>query len=220
MGSKLGVFLVFLFFGTGAFSQYKQDIGLKIGSLEEERAQLDYRFHLKFPYTIIASYAYNSNTWSDEGGYVSYFDSTYSVNSEFHQYWFHTVKIGVQRKISGFASDVFYTGATVGVGYKKQRNSYSESTFFFNDTIPAPPPFSYVPGSELSFTELHQYTRTLQAQLAFSFGMDVPISKRFLINAEIGLIGNLAKNAAQNGLSAEITMAFSGGVRYQFGVRK
>lgn len=216
----LGSLLFSLFVCFGAMAQYKYDLGIKISSLEEERAQLDYRFHLKSPYTIITSYAYNSNAWSDEGGYVSYADSTYSTNSEFHQYWFHTLKIGVQRKISGFASDVFYTGATVGVGYKKQRNSYSESTFFFNDTIPPPPPYNFVPGSELSFSELHQYTETLQTQLGLSFGMDVPISKRFLINAEVGLVGNLAKNMSQNGLSAEVTMAFSGGVRYQFGKRE
>lgn len=220
MNIKFGIFSCFLILCTSAFAQYKYDVGLKIGSLETERAQLDFRFHLTSPYTIISTYAYNSNTWSDEGVYVSYTDSTYTTNSEFHQYWFHTLKIGVQRKISDFASDVFYTGATVGVGYKKQRNSASESTFFFNDTISPPPPFNYVPGSELSFSELHQYTRTLQAQLALSFGMDVPISKRFLINAEVGLVGNLAKNMAQNGLSAEVTMAFSGGFRYQFGKRE
>ena len=219
MGSKLGVFVAFLFFGIAAFSQYKQDIGLKIGSLENERAQLDYRFHLKSPYTILASYCYGTASFTDETDVIYSADSTYLTTSEFQEDWFHTLKIGAQRKFTDFASDVFYAGTTIGAGYFLRRNSDNYAMYSLIDTLPQ----TQLPDGQIApiwSDEVHQYSRILQMQVALTFGMDVPISKRFLINAEVGLIGNYAKGIDNNASYSEVIVGFSGGVRYQFGVRK
>lgn len=219
MGSKLGVLLVFIFFGTGAFSQHKQDIGLKIGSLENERAQLDYRFHLKSPYALAATYCYGTTSYTNSGVITSYSDSTLTTNSEFQEDWFHTIKVGVQRKFTDFASDVFYAGATLGVGYFKRQNSFYQTTFVMNDSLPQTPVYGVWQNEIVSSSELHQISNIIQTQIALTFGMDVPISKRFLINAEVGLIGNYAKGIDNNASYSEVIVGFSGGVRYQFGVR-
>lgn len=205
---------------TGAFGQYKHDLALKIGSLEKERAQLDYRFHLKSPYTIIATYCYGMVAYTNEGLVTSFSDSTFTSISEREQTWFHTIKAGVQRKFTGFASDVFYAGATIGAGYFMQRNSFYESTFAMNDSLPQTQVSNFWQNEEISSSELHQNARIVQTQLALSFGMDVPISKRFTINAEVGLLGNFVDYINSYRNYAEVLVGFSGGVRYQFGKRE
>lgn len=214
--------ILIIFVSSGSFAQYKYDIGLKASTYDMERFQLEGRFHLDNPYSIVVTLARGGRN----NGYLSqtpfYNDSLFDVTQSNFNASNNTLKLGVQRKLGFLASDVFYAGATIGFGYEQQRTYYYTSTYsVHSDSTPSGSPFLYSDVNEISSSNTSNNTSGINAQLGLSFGMDVPLTKRLSINAEIAFAGIYKRFSG----SAEyyplniITFqpSLSGGLRYSFG---
>lgn len=226
MKSKISIasFFVFIFVSSASFAQYKYDIGLKASTFDMERFQLEARFHLNNPYSIVVALA----NGSQNGGYSSqtplYNDSLFDITQSGFSSNNNVLKLGVQRKLGFLASDVFYAGAVVGFGYQRRNNSFYTATYSVDSNSSASEnPYLSSNWNEISSNNSSSRTSAINAQLALSFGMDVPITKRFSINAEVSFAGiyeRLSGEASYYPLSfVHLQSTISGGLRYSFGKR-
>lgn len=216
-----------LLFGTVSFfafhssAQYKWDIGLKTSSFDLERFQLEARYHLDSPYTLTGTFVTGSNAYGSYHTTQVYNDSLVDINN----YTFHStnygLKLGVQRKLGFLASDVFYAGATMGFGYEQHRNTSYTATYSVED----PSSNSLYPSYHQDWNEISSNYNEYRAdavnvQLGLTFGMDVPLTKRFSINAEIGLAGYYSRHLDYQLSVITLQPTVSGGVRYRFGKKE
>lgn len=217
---KTLVLFTFIFVSSGSFAQYKYDIGLKASTYDLERFQLDARFHFDSPYSLVFSVANGSSFSGNYAQTPIYNDSLISVNQTSYNTTNSVFKIGVQRKLGFLATDVFYAGATVGFGFNRQRGWSDkveyvvEADSMGNLQNPMIAPWEYQ-----SSTYSESLYRAINFQLGLSFGMDVPISKRFSINAEIGLSAIYDQSLDYSFKTIYMGGSISGGVRYAFGKR-
>ena len=216
--SKLSL-LFFIFVSSGSFAQFRFDTGIKVSSLDQERFLLEQRFHLEKPYTLVATYAFGSQASNFYNSEVNILDSTLNTYSSNYYAQTHTLKFGVQREISWLASDVFYLGGNVGFGYRQYQRSIVNSAFALHDSTALNPPHFHGDYEEISTSVDWKNTDVILAQLGITFGMDVPLTKRLLINVELGLLYNFGSYLGQRSLFSEMVPALSGGLRYQFGKR-
>lgn len=224
MKSKISIasFFVFLFVSSASFAQYKYDIGLRASTFELERFQLDARFHFDSPYSLLFSISTGSQGSGNYSQSPVYNDSLINVNQSNFNTQNNTIKFGVQRKLGFLATDVFYAGASVGFGFDQRRSSNNVSVYTVetdssgNLQDPSISPWEY---QSTAFTESNY--RGINAQLSLSFGMDVPISKRFSINAELSFAGIYNRTLDSPTPFSIITLqpSVSGGIRYSFGKR-
>jgi hypothetical protein len=214
-------FFAFIFVSTTSVAQYKYDIGLRASTYDMERFQLEARFHLDNPYSITA--ALISGSSGSGSSYISpvYGDSLYFVNQSSSHMNNIGLKVGVQRKLGFLASNMFYAGATVGFGYEKHSSSnYTATHAYFEDTlISNPGPYFFWYWDEIESEQTHSRTSAINAQLGLSFGMDVPLSKRFSVNAQLGLTALYQNNLDYNYSIITLQGTVSGGLRYSFGKR-
>lgn len=202
-------------------AQYKWDIGLKTSSFELERFQLEVRYHLKSPYTITATLMNGSRYFGDYHLSKVYNDSLIDVTNYYHSTTNTALKFGIQRKIGFLASDVFYAGATIGFGFEQIRSSNYVSTYSVGDsTGDYTYPHYFLDWDELSSSQNTIQMKAISAQLGLTFGMDVPLTKRFSINAEIGMLGHYRQNLDYQTSIITLLPTISGGVRYRFGKRE
>lgn len=208
-----------IFVSSNSFAQYKYDIGIRVSSYEMETFQLEQRFHLDNPYSIVATIATGSRGSYNYSQTPVYSDSLVTASSNHYFARNTALKIGLQRKLGFLATDVFYAGATVGVGLENQMSRYYSETFSVQDTLLPYPhlPFGYSQG--ISSSENNTNTRAINASLGLSFGMDVPITKRFSINAEIGLAAMYNQSLDYSFTTINLLGTISGGLRYSFGKR-
>lgn len=202
---------------SSAVAQYKYDVGLRISTYELERFQLDGRYHFKSPYSILVSLTSGWYMDSERHEGQIHEDSLIYYSSTRVNESSNSLNIGVQRKLGLFETDMFYGGATIGLGYKKYSGWHSSGVYQIDSTQMNPSPVNFT--SEVYSSETISSTRTLSAQLTLSIGMDVPLSERLYLNVELGLIS--AYRSLMNSSSSffEQYMSFSGGLRYSFGKR-
>lgn len=208
--------IAFIFASSGSFAQYKYDIGLRASSYDMERFQLEQRFHLDSPYSIVVTFASGSR---GDGSYSQtpiYNDSLITISHFNYTIQNNALKVGVQRKLSFLAGDVYYAGATLGIGYERGQNRLNSTTYSVGDSVVDPYPYMYN-WDEINSTNVQKSTKAINAQLGLSFGMDVPISKRLSINAELGFSGILTNSLTHDYSTIELLGSVSGGLRYQFG---
>ena len=210
---------LFIFVTSGSFAQYKYDIGLKASTYEMERFQLEQRFHLNSPYSIVVTLATGSRGSGNQGLSSYYNDSIFDLSDSQFSATNNAIKIGVQRKLGFFAANVFYAGATIGMGFEQQTSRYSNATYSVGDSMPNQNPYLYEWEEINSMNELTN-TSSVNGQLALSFGMDVPLSKRFSINAEMSIAGIYVSSKDYSFTTISMIGSFSGGLRYQFGKRE
>ena len=210
--------LLFIFVSSSSFAQYKYDIGLRVSSYEMEQFQLEGRFHLNSPYTLVANYSYGSRSSYSSSQTPVYNDSLMDIDSRYFSASNNTVKIGIQRKLRFLATDVFYVGAMLGAGIENRLHSHYEATYTVYDTTNVPH-FLIYHGTESSSNFNKTKTRSINGQLAISFGMDVPITKRFSINAEVSWATIFDKSPNYSTISMGFFPSVSGGLRYSFGKR-
>ena len=211
--------ITFIFVSSGSFAQYKYDIGLRTSSYGMERFQLEQRFHFDSPYSLVVTFVNGS---SSDGSYSQtpiYNDSLITVSNFSNHVRNNGLKIGVQRKLGFLATDVFYAGVTLGGGYESGNNRSSSTTYSVGDSVVDPNPYMYS-WNEISSESFNGNNRAINAQLGLSFGMDVPITKRFSINAEIGVMGVFTNSLTYGYSRIDLLSSVSGGVRYQFGKRE
>lgn len=212
---KAALFLI-IFVSSSSFAQYRYDIGLKASTYDMERFQLEQRFHLKSPYSIVVTFAVGSHGNGYNSQTPIYNDSLITASSYYFNTQNNVLKVGVQRKLGFLATDVFYAGATLGVGYERGRNSSYSATYSIGDSIVDPNPYSYE-WNTINYDSFENRTKAINTQLGLSFGMDVPISKRLSINAEVGFSGILTNSITYDYLTLDLLGNISGGLRYQFG---
>jgi hypothetical protein len=211
--------LSFIFVTSVSFAQYKYDVGLKTSTYDRERFQLEQRFHFNSPWSLVVTMTTGSQSDGAYSQSLTYNDSLFDVNFNNSQIRNGGLKIGVQRKLGFFATDVFYAGASLGFGLQKQRDYYTSTTYSnpgIGENIPG---FNTEIEEVSSVSQLHESSE-INSQLALSFGMDVPISKRLSINAELGFAGMLSRSLTYDFSIIDLFGSVSGGLRYQLGVRK
>ncbi|MCJ8290690.1 MAG: hypothetical protein HRT58_13580 [Crocinitomicaceae bacterium] len=209
--------LLFIFVSSGSFAQYKYDIGLRVSSYELEAFQIEQRFHLDNPYTLTVALATGSRWNSYYSESHVYSDSLVDISSNYSSVRNNALKIGLQRKLGFLATDVFYAGVRMGIGFENHQNRSSSTTLVVHDSLIQYPDHVYGFGEEISSSQNITHQRVVNAQIGLSFGMDVPISKRFSINAELGLAGLYANGFSYS--TIRLIGSVSGGLRYQFGKR-
>lgn len=209
--------IMIIFASSNSFAQYKYDIGLRTSSFVQERYQLEQRFHLSTT-TIVGTIAYGSNSERSSRASENYMDSTLMINSVSNHSTFYTVKVGVQKKIDFPESDQFYVGAAVGITLEPFEQNIINSTYRLDSStlnIPSSYPFYFA--EELS----SEYTRNdwdyLHTRVALSFGMDVPITTRIVINAEASFAAVFRNNLNNSSFYIYLKPAISAGFRYRFG---
>lgn len=200
---------------SNSIAQYRYDIGLKASSYDMERFQFETRFHFKSPYSLVVNYSHGSTTTSSRGSSSNPFDSTFSTSHLISNYYSNTIKFGVQRKFKSFASDVFYAGASLGIGHRVSLHRIYE-TVYMNDSLTQGLGFFgyYHPVASQESVYRYEY---LDTQLSLSFGINAPLTKRIVINVELSLAGFLSRNINSNYHKWDIVPSISGGVRYSFG---
>lgn len=209
--------VAFAIISSCSFAQYKFDIGLKTSTYDMERFQFDSRFHFKSPFSAIISFAAGSKRDSESSRIPIYADSMINYTSSYSKKKNYSLKVGVQRKLRFLEAEVFYVGLTLGAGYSEHFRRFSSETYII-DSIPDYPPYP-VYTSDVSSMESLYSGRTLSTELAISFGMDVPITKRFSINAELGLLTAYRRSLTYSGSFFDQHLSVSGGLRYSFGKR-
>ena len=217
--TKSFILFSFIFVTSVSFAQYKYDIGVRTSSYDMERFQLEQRFHFDSPWSLVATLLTGSASDGSFSQTPTYGDSLFDVNTNIYNASNFGLKIGVQRKLGFFATDVFYARASIGIGMEKRRTSSYLSTYSNpagGENIPGSNPYiTQISSAE----EIHELS-LFGSQLALSFGMDVPISKRFSINAELGMAGIYSHSLTSALSTINLFGSVSGGLRYQFGVRK
>ncbi|MDG1330853.1 MAG: hypothetical protein P8P74_00875 [Crocinitomicaceae bacterium] len=212
---------IFIFVSSASFAQYKYDIGLKASSYEMERLQLESRFHLNNRYSIVVTLATGSRSYGSSSQTSFYSDSLFDLTQNHFRATSNTLKIGIQRKLGFLASDVFYAGATIGFGHEQQQNrSYTATYFVQSDSTLSGSPYLYNDWNEISSSDDLNRTSAINAQLGISFGMDIPLTKRFSINAEIAFAGIYKKSLDYPQSFIDLQGNVSGGLRYSFGKRE
>ena len=222
MKSKISIVVtfVFIFVSSASFSQYKYDIGLRASTNGLERFQLDFRYHFDSPYSLLfsvgsgsdGSYQYTQTPVYNDSLILTSMNSQNNSNLVF--------KAGVQRKLGFLATDYFYAGAHIGFGFEQRQYGngsviYSVATDSMENVInPIWEPWEYQSEDYSSHS-----IRAINAQLGVSFGVDVPIYKRFSVNAEIGFVGIYQQLLEQSTSIITLFPTASGGIRYSFGKR-
>lgn len=212
--------LLFIFVSSSSFAQYKYDIGLRVSSYEMEQFQLEGRFHLDNPYSIVVTFATGSRGSGNSSQTPIYSDSLIDITNSYFSAMNSALKIGLQRKLGFLASDVFYAGATFGIGFEQQRSSHHTATYAVVDSMDLHPFLYYGYGEAISSSVNLTKSSAINAQLALSFGMDVPITKRFSINAEVSWATIFDKSPNYSTISMGFFPSVSGGLRYSFGKRE
>ncbi len=211
--------LSFIFVTSVSFAQYKYDIGLKTSTNDFERLQLEQRFHFDSPWSLVVTMTTGAQSDGTHSQTLTYNDSLFDVNLYNSQIRNGGLKIGVQRKLGFFATDVFYAGASLGFGLQKQRDNYWSTTYSNPGIGENVPGFNSEIVEVSSVSQMYESSE-INSQLALSFGMDVPISKRLSINAELGFAGMFSRSLTYDFSSLDLFGSVSGGLRYQFGMRK
>ena len=192
-----------------SFGQYKNDISLKLSSQPYERIQLEYRRHMSSaPFALTGSISYGSHTYHDGDLDVIVPDSFAVYNGFNSSSDFYMINLGIQRTLTFLPNPFFYVGASLGVGYDE--NLRYETRWDQVWTVdPSTSPHWEM--ENLEYTNLESHSQFLfEGQL--SIGMDVPLLKRWTVNAQIDLSTYLG---TFEGLSFEPSI--SGGIRYRFG---
>jgi hypothetical protein len=196
-------------------AQYTYDVGLRVSSYELERFQAEGRFHLKKPYTFLASFSAGLQRRFNTTEIPVYPDSVFSTSSEYITKTNQSIRLGVQRDIEFLETDFFYGGIALGFGYVTKLGRFSNSSYGIDSTVN-----NQIYSYEISFSESVLTTKSLRTELVLSFGVDVPLIKRFSINAEVGLSTNLQTSLDKTESPFLFQYLYaSGGVRYSFGRR-
>ncbi len=215
---KSFTFLLIIFVSSSSFAQYKYDIGLRASSYSMERFQLEQRFHLKSPYSVVVALVTGWRQTGSSSQTPIYSDSLFTVSNYNYNTQNNALKVGVQRKLGVLATDVFYAGATLGMGYERGQTRWYSATYSVGDSVLDD---SFVLNlHEISSDSFMDDTQAINTQLGLSFGMDVPISKRLSINAEIGFAGILTNSLTYDYSTIDLFGSVTGGLRYQFGKRE
>ena len=209
----------FIFVSSESFAQCKYDIGVKVSSYEMERFQFEGRLHLNNPYTLVLNYSYGSKSRSGGSQTPVYNDSLTDVKRKYFFAHGHTIKLGLQRKLGFLATDVFYVGASLGVGIENHTFARYSKTYTVQDSSHVSSYLiGYDPDNNSNFTTTHG--RSINTQIALSFGMDIPLTKRLSLNAEIGVANIYEKSSSYPTVTMDFYPSVSGGLRYQFGKRE
>lgn len=217
---RITALFLFTFISSTSIAQYKYDIGFKTSTNEMERFQLEQRFHLNSPFSIVVTLMNGSR---NSGNYYQtgfYSDSLFDVGYDQLFVKSNSLKIGVQRKLGFLATDVFYAGVSIGMGFKNLSYTNYNTTYSIVDSMAIEPSTSHPNLQTVTNTVDGIGSRAINTQIAVSFGMDVPISKRLSINTEIGFAGNLTQYSTFNSTMTYLIPSISGGLRYQFGKRE
>ena len=209
---------IFIFASSGSFAQYKYDIGLRASSYDMERFQLEQRFHLDSPYSIVVTLSTGGKGYGSYSQTPIYNDSLVTISNSNYNIQNNALKVGVQRKLGFLATDVFYAGATLGVGFERGNSQYYSTTYSVGDSVVDPNPYMYS-WNEINSASFTDRTKAINAQFGLCFGMDVPISKRLSVNAEIGFSGIFTNSFTYDYSTINLFGSVSGGLRYQFGAR-
>lgn len=203
-----------------SFSQYKHDIGLRLSTFEEQELQLDYRFHTKTPYSIVVSAVTGSRGHGNYSQSPIYNDTLFSVAQYGWGLRNYGLNVGVQRRLTGLATDVFYVGANIGTSWQLRDYTRFSGVYSIPDTTGLNGNYFAYPAAQVSSEWENRETEWLVFQLGLTFGMDVQLTKRIVFNAEISCAGMLEHSLTDNFQYFNLRPVASGGIRYRFGVRE
>ena len=207
--------LLFTLSWSGLFAQYNYDVGLKVSTNELERFQLEGRYHFKSPFSLLVFLSRGSELSYNRFQIPLQEDSLYAFQEDHVETTNHSIRIGVQRKLGFLATDAFYVGASLGMGHEKQYSRITSEQHVI-DSIVGHQTYSH----DVSVVHLYENTRALKAELVLSAGMDVPLTNRFSVNAELGLRTFYRKSLNSESSFLSQRMYVSGGLRYSFGKRE
>lgn len=203
-------------FATVSFAQYNYDFGLKISSFGQNALQIEQRFHLPSSFILTANFTKGGTSQGYGINNGTSGDTIYNVVQNIEQSDFYTGRIGIAKRLTIANNNFFYVGTSVGIGYQ-EISVVDESLLTYYDENGPMSDFE----TGLNVTSENSRSSTFQSgafyQLFMTFGMDIPISKRFSINCEAnGVLSNrLITNS--NDRSTGINLSVSGGLRYSFG---
>lgn len=207
--------LLFTLSWSGLFAQYNYDVGLKVSTNELERFQLEGRYHFKSPFSLLIFLSRGSEHRYNQFDIPIQEDSLYAFQEDRIKTTNHSIRIGVQQKLDFLATDAFYVGTSLGMGHEKQYSRISSEQYVI-DSIVGHQAYSHI----VSSAHLNENTRALKVELVLSAGMDVPLTNRFSVNAELGLSTFYRKSLNSESSFLSQRMYVSGGPRYSFGKRE
>ncbi len=197
-------------------SNFKQDIGLRVGTLDAERFQLDYRFHKseKWSFTLTGYYGSRSNGFSNFGYVIP--DSTFEIESSQFSRNSYGGSFGVQRQLNFMKHNYYYVGASLGGSSVAYRSFYRRSIY---ETIENPQSSSPFPelGDEIESEDFSLLWNTFSINTRIYVGADLPLIDRLYLNFELGLIAEYEVNNMHQFSYIHLPAYFTGGIRYRFG---
>lgn len=220
MKTAFAAILCVLTFNSFAQSpEFRHDIGLRLGSFDQEQFQLEYRYHFNEKWSFGArGYfgLYRSLTW--DGGYLVK-DSIFQSNNIEYQRMTYGISFGAQRRLNFMKHNYYYVGVNLGFGTTQVRNTYNRMVYVidFDPSSPAnayslPPVGDII---EKALTVDNDISLNLRNHLCV--GADVPVLDKLSLNLEIGVISDLQFPDGLYLDQFQMMPYASGGLRYRFG---
>lgn len=207
----------FAFYGASTFAQtqFKHDIGVRFSSDDEERLQLQYRWHKsdKWAFGVTASYGqYGNGNYSlqlEDG------DTTYIANSYYYDFQHYSLMVDVVRKLSFMKHNFYYVGASIGGGaIQRNYNSYWARYEAAGDASSSL--FPNV-GEEIESERYYDHGGGVSGRARLYVGADVPILDRLTFNLEVGTGLAIARYDSSFSGYSYWSGSVTGGLRYRFG---
>jgi len=199
----------------------KYDIGLRIGSFQNEKLQLEYRYHVSEKWSLIGRVHIGvSQSIKTEGDYLIQ-DSLYQSFTNDFQRLSYGLSFGAQRRLNFMKHDFYYVGANLGLGTTRYRNTDVRMIYepYFDQGISfsvfGPPPVGEVLERETTVSLQNAINVTNHIYV----GADVPLVNHLSVNLEIGVVSALEVLNSSDITLTTIQLApfVSGGLRYSFG---
>lgn len=220
---KTGIVVLFTLIGSSVFAQtqYKHDLGLRLGSNGEERFQLQYRMHPNEKWAFGATATVGSTGSGNSSFSLEPGDSTYTSYSYNYNNMFYGVTFDAVRKLNFMKHNYYYAGASLGVtSLQRSYNSISAryEAVYLDSTN------TYMPaiGDLLESESTQTLSNGIMGRSRIFVGADVPIFDRLTLNVEVGFDAALTRIVYPSAepfvfMYGSFTGFVSGGLRYRFG---
>lgn len=192
----------------------KHDLGIRVSSFDQERFQLNYRYHKneKWTFQVTGQYGSSGNSYYNEK--YSLQDSTnYEISVSGYSYDHYGLSIGLRRNLSFMKHNYYYVGAGLGGGYTELVYSSFSALYEVEPSSDSYPVF----GDLLESEDERQITKGWHSTARIYTGLDIPILDRLSLNLELGILNNLTGMPESSWMSNTIYGYVSGGLHFNIG---
>ena len=195
-------------------AQFKHDIGLKFNVFDQERVELEYRWHPNEQWNFLGGITAGTRNWYYADSY-DLTDTTVMVDNYYNYRNYYGVSVGASRNLNFMKHNFYYVGSKLGFGMMQGWVGETSLEYLESDMLTST--FSY--GEPLSYSTVRDQQRGYFGTARLFVGADFPILDRLHLKVELGGLLNMM-SYKYNGSAyvlGQINMTATAGLRYNFG---